>query len=311
MSILLTGGVGYIGSHIALELLLKHNYKVIIIDNFSNSDFKTAKMLESSGAVVYCQDITDKDGLNDIFKTNFIISVIHLAAYKSVKESQLNPMKYYSNNLNGLTNLLEVMRENNVKNLIFSSSATVYGEPESIPIKEDAKLGYESVYGHTKLICEQILENIHDMKIISLRYFNPVGDIIKADISKTPENLFPYIQQVIDGKLEKLTVFGNDYNTIDGTPVRDYIHILDLVSGHIAALKYLEKCKTRYDVFNVGTGRGYSVLEVIKMFEEKGKSFNYVIGPRRIGDISEIYADTSKIKEVMGWKPKYSLKDAI
>lgn len=319
-TILLTGGVGYIGSHICLDLVQK-GYQVIIVDNLCNSSDevidKIASYTKKSSIYFYHEDLRNEDGLDRIFEKHPTISaVIHLAALKSVKESVKKPLEYYDNNVNGTIILLKIMEKYNCKKLIFSSSATVYGQPKKIPVNEDAPTMAESPYGQTKLTVEHLLKNLSSVdwtwKIISLRYFNPIGAhpsrILSEEPQGVPENLVPYLLQVLGGQQKKLTIFGNDYPTNDGTTIRDYIHILDLVSGHIKALEYLKQFEG-FNIFNLGTGKGYSVLDVVNCFESIGMKVPYEFGERRQGDIAKVYADVKKAKNVMGWEAKYVLGD--
>lgn len=317
--ILVTGGLGYIGSHTCIELL-NNNYKVIVIDNLYNSNktvINKIKDITGKDIIFYEGDIRDEKILNKIFSDNKIYGVIHFAGLKSVGESVEKPLIYYDNNINGTINLLKVMNSFNVKNIIFSSSATVYGKPKSVPIKEDFPLSVTNPYGRTKLFLEEILKDlfISDNKwnIILLRYFNPIGAHKSGKIGESPNgipnNLIPYVTQVAIGKLDHINVFGNDYDTPDGTGIRDYIHVVDLANGHIKAI---EKFNDIPDVriYNLGTGVGYSVLDIIKTFDEIiGKNLKYKIAPRRKGDIDKCYADSSKAKKELNWQTKYGLKE--
>lgn len=317
--ILVTGGLGYIGSHTCIELL-DNNYKVIVIDNLYNSNkavIDKIKDITRKDIIFYEGDIRDEKILNKIFSENKIYGVIHFAGLKSVGESVENPLIYYDNNINGTLNLLKVMNNFNVKNIIFSSSATVYGKPKSVPIKENFPLSVTNPYGRTKLFLEEILKDLYisdnNWNIILLRYFNPIGAHKSGKIGESPNgipnNLIPYITQVAIGKLDHINVFGNDYDTPDGTGVRDYIHVVDLANGHIKAI---EKFKDIPDVriYNLGTGVGYSVLDIIKTFEEIiGKKLKYKIAPRRKGDIDKCYADSKKAKKELNWQAQYGLKE--
>ena len=317
--ILVTGGAGYIGSHTCIELL-NEGYEVVIIDNFYNSSEKVLKIIEElSGKKFkfYKGDIRDKEILRKIFSENDIYGVIHFAGLKAVGESVEKPIEYYDNNINGSIKLIEVMREFNVKNIIFSSSATVYGKPKSVPIKEDFSLSVTNPYGRTKLFLEEIFTDLYisdnEWNIILLRYFNPIGAHKSGRIGENPNgipnNLVPYITQVAVGKLDYVRVFGDDYETKDGTGVRDYIHVLDLSLGHIKAIKKFEDSKA-VRIYNLGTGEGYSVLDMIKNFEEvTGKKIKYVVTPRRSGDIAECYADSTKAKKELGWEAKYGIRE--
>ncbi len=320
MAILVTGGAGYIGSHTCVELL-KKGYEVIIADNFSNSDEKTVlKIEEISGKKVklYRCDLLDYNLLDYIFGSEKISGVIHFAGLKAVGESVKIPILYYENNLNGAINLFKIMDRHSVRNIVFSSSATVYGLSRKSPVKEDFNLSAENPYGRSKLILENILNDIYisnnNWSIAILRYFNPIGahksGLIGESPKGTPSNLLPYISQVAIGKLPYVQIFGNDYKTKDGTGVRDYIHVVDLAEGHIKAIEKLSIEKHGIFTYNLGTGKGYSVLEVIKTFEEVcGKEIKYKFCPRREGDIDECYADCSRAVKELGWEPKYGLKE--
>ncbi len=312
MTILVTGGAGYIGSHTIVELH-KANHEVIVVDNLSNSSIESIKRVEEiTGKSVkfYEYSILEKDKLQQIFKTNKIDTVIHFAAFKAVGESVSNPLKYYHNNIAGTVTLLEVMSEYGVKNIVFSSSATVYGDPASVPIDESFALRVTNPYGRTKLMMEEILEDVYradnSWNVVILRYFNPVGahksGRIGEDPNGIPNNLMPYISQVAVGKLDELAVFGNDYPTVDGTGVRDYIHVVDLSYGHVTALKKI-KDNSGLNIYNLGTGKGYSVLETLHAFEKAcGKKLKYKIAPRRAGDIASCYARPDKAEKELGWK---------
>lgn len=322
--ILITGGAGYIGSHTAVELVIA-GFEPIIIDNFSNAEKSTLEGLKNIlGREVSCYegDCNDQDLMDEIFSKNQIEGVIHFAAYKAVGESTQFPIKYYSNNIVSLLILLETMKKYGVKNLVFSSSCTVYGQPAQLPVTEDTpRQEAESPYGNTKKICEDILKDFTTSKsgsrLIALRYFNPIGAHKSSEIGElpigVPANLVPFITQTAAGWREKLTVFGDDYDTPDGSCIRDYIHVMDLAAAHVKAISYLdEQPDDFYDIFNVGTGNGNTVLEVIKAFEKvSGESLNYSIGPRRSGDVVKVWADTSKINKVLGWKPKFDLETAL
>lgn len=319
--ILVTGGTGYIGSHTVVEL---HNagYTPVIIDNLSNSSIKMLDQIEKIIGVkpeFHQFDLCDDTKVLEFVKNNTDISgIIHFAASKAVGESVQNPLKYYHNNFFSLINLLEAYREKPV-NFVFSSSCTVYGEPDYLPVDEAAPVKKAtSPYGNTKQIAEEILEetaNAYDnFNIIALRYFNPVGAHESALIGElplgVPQNLLPFITQTAIGKRDKLTVFGNDFDTKDGFCVRDFIHVVDLAKAHVAAIKLLKKGnpKGKYDVFNVGTGNGYSVLEAIKAFEEaSGQKLNYVVGPRREGDIVKVYGDVTKSTNELNWKAQLGI----
>ena len=321
MSILVPGGAGYIGSHTVIELLNK-NKEVVIIDNFSNSKpevLDKIKQITGKDFKFYEMDYQDKEKLEKVFEENNIETVMNFAGFKAVGESVQKPIEYYQNNISGCLVVLETMKKYNVKKFIFSSSATVYGEPERIPITEDCKTGgTTNPYGTTKLFIEQILMDIYksdnSWDICILRYFNPVGahesGLIGEEPQGIPNNLMPYIVRVASGELKELSVFGNDYNTPDGTGVRDYIHVVDLAKGHICALEKLEKEGKGLFIYNLGTGTGYSVLDMVKAFEKStGKTVNYKIAPRRAGDIATCYADPKKAEEELGWKAEKNLDD--
>lgn len=321
MAILLPGGVGFIGSHTAVELL-KEGREIIIIDNFSNS---TPKALESIKKITgkdfkfYEMDYLDKGKLEKVFQENKIDAVMNFAGYKAVGESVQKPIEYYTNNISGALALLDIMKKHNVKKFIFSSSATVYGEPEKMPITEETPTGgTTNPYGTTKLFIEQILKDIYKSDntwdICILRYFNPVGahesGLIGEEPKGIPNNLMPYVARVAVGTLKELSVFGNDYNTPDGTGVRDYIHVVDLAKGHIKALEKLEKEQEGLYIYNLGTGHGVSVLDMVKGFEKAtGKEVPYKIVPRRPGDIAICYADPTKAKEELGWIAERNVED--
>lgn len=318
MNILVTGGAGFIGSHTCVELILA-GYKVIVIDNLVNSSKEAVKRVEKiTGEVIpfYPVDLLDSDGVRDVFKKENIDAVIHFAGLKAVGESVAKPWEYYNNNIAGSLNLCKVMMENNVKNIIFSSSATVYGDPKEIPITEECPKGQiTNPYGQTKSMLEQIFTDIYkadnEWNVVLLRYFNPIGahesGLIGEDPCGIPNNLVPYISKVAIGQLEKLGVFGNDYPTPDGTGVRDYIHVVDLAKGHVKALKKIEE-KAGLSVYNLGTGKGYSVLQVIKAYSKAcGRDIPYEIKDRRPGDIAVCYADCTKAKEELGWEAQYDI----
>jgi len=321
-NILVTGGLGYIGSNTVVKLF-ENGYNPIIIDNLSNSEISKLDEIETicnSKIPYYIGDIRDDEGLNNlsyIMKKYSIDSVIHFAAFKSVNESVKEPLKYYNNNVYGTVKLLEMMKQYNVKNLIFSSSCTVYGEPDNYPVSEKTTTKpAESTYGETKQICESILEKTsksQDLNVISLRYFNPIGchhcGLLSDNPKGIPDNLMPYIVGVIKKDYEYLKVFGNDYNTKDGTAVRDYINVEDLAEAHVKALNIVGKNK--YNNINVGTGEGYSVMEIIECFNSLGYKIPFKINPRREGDIESIYADISKAKKDMNWKPTKNLKETL
>lgn len=312
MAILVTGGAGYIGSHTCIELM-NAGYDVVVVDNLYNSSEKALERVEQiAGKKVkfYKADILDRDALNNIFVNEQIDSVIHFAGLKAVGESVAKPLEYYHNNMTGTFILCDVMRNHGVKNIIFSSSATVYGDPAFIPITEECPKGkITNPYGQTKGMLEQVLTDLHtadpEWNVVLLRYFNPIGahksGLIGEDPKGIPNNLVPYIAQVAVGKLECLGVFGNDYDTPDGTGVRDYIHVVDLAIGHVKALKKIED-NSGVSIYNLGTGVGYSVLDVVHAFEKAcGKEIKYQIKPRRPGDIATCYSDATKAKEELGW----------
>lgn len=320
MAVLVTGGAGYIGSHTCVELL-ENGYDVVVMDNLYNSNEKALERVEQiTGKKVafYNVDMLDKEAMNEIFEKEDIDSVIHFAGYKAVGESVRKPLEYYHNNITGTLNLCDVMRNHGVKKLIFSSSATVYGDPAFVPITEECPKGQiTNPYGQTKGMLEQILTDLHvsdpEWNIVLLRYFNPIGahkaGIIGEDPKGIPNNLVPYIAQVAVGKLEALGVFGNDYNTPDGTGVRDYIHVVDLARGHVKAMKKFEDTP-EVRIYNLGTGNGYSVLQVLHAFEKAcGKTLPYVIKERRAGDIATCYADPAKAKEELGWEAEYGIDE--
>lgn len=323
-NILITGGAGYIGSHTAVELV-KAGFEPIILDNFSNSEKSVLdglKQILGRDLTCYDEDCNDREAVEKIFVNHEFAGVIHFAAYKAVGESTQLPLKYYKNNIDSLLVILDCMEKYGVKDLVFSSSCTVYGQPDELPVTEKTpRKEAESPYGNTKKICEDILRDLVKSgvktRIISLRYFNPVGAHASSALGElplgTPNNLVPFITQTAVGIWEKLTVFGDDYETSDGSCVRDYIHVMDLADAHVKSLEYLYNQKDNfYDIFNVGTGRGNTVLEVIHSFEKvSGKSLNYIIGPRRPGDVEKVWADTSKINSLLGWKAQYSLEDSL
>lgn len=317
-NILLTGGAGFIGSHAYVDLC-KNGYEPIIVDNFSNSKKETIKRLElitSNEVKFFDCDCTDLTMLKSIFKQQKPNSVMHFAALKSVSESEEQPLKYYKNNINSLINVLECMNEIKCNKLIFSSSATVYDSKNSLPLNENSTLGYSNPYGHSKLICEEIIREFCKLTSIKygiLRYFNPVGadesGLIGEDPKDIPNNLMPYVALVAKGKLDKVNVYGNDYNTPDGTGVRDYIHISDLISGHIASLNKLNSSDEDH-IVNLGTGEGYSVLNLIESYQKASeKKIPYRFCPRRKGDIASCYSDNFKAKDYLKWSPKYNLDD--
>ena len=312
MAILVTGGAGYIGSHTVVELQ-NAGYDVVVLDNLSNASEKALdRVSKITGKPVkfYKADILDRDALNDIFDKETIESCIHFAGLKAVGESVVKPWEYYENNIAGTFTLIDVMRKHNVKNIIFSSSATVYGDPAQIPITEECPKGQcTNPYGWTKSMLEQVLTDIQkadpEWNVMLLRYFNPIGE----NPNGIPNNLMPYITQVAVGKLKELGVFGNDYDTPDGTGVRDYIHVVDLAKGHVKALKKIEE-NPGLAIYNLGTGKGYSVLDIVKNFEAAtGVKIPYVIKPRRAGDIATCYCDASKAEKELGWKAENGIRE--
>lgn len=323
--ILITGGAGYIGSH-AVIALAEAGYIPVIVDDFSNSEREVMtriKAVTGQDFVLYEGDCADAIFLEDVFESEGdIVGVIHFAAHKAVGESFKESLRYYRNNLNALITLLGVMQRKRVTSLVFSSSATVYGRPDKNPISEDAEVkDAESPYGSTKIIGERIISDLTksgaEVAAISLRYFNPIGAHSSGHVGELPRgipnNLLPFLTQVAVGRRDKLTVHGDDYDTPDGTCIRDYIHVVDLAKAHIAALEHLStQGAPYYDVFNVGTGRGYSVLDLINKFEEvNGVKLNYEVGLRRNGDIPACYADVEKINKILGWKAELDLEDAL
>ncbi|MBQ8043601.1 MAG: UDP-glucose 4-epimerase GalE [Clostridia bacterium] len=320
--ILVTGGLGYIGSHTCVELL-RNGERIVVMDNLSNSKMEMKekiKQIAGKDFIFYKADLLDKDAMRKIFGENKIRAVIHFAGLKAVGESVEKPVEYYKNNVVGTLNLLEIMREFEVNKMVFSSSATVYGAPKTVPITEDMPLATTNPYGTTKLMIEQILTDVahanKDFKVAILRYFNPIGahesGIIGEDPNGIPNNLMPYISRVASGKLQCLSVFGNDYPTHDGTGVRDYIHVVDLAKGHLKALVRLAKDDTGVFIYNLGTGNGYSVLDIVKAFEkENGVSIKYKIVDRRPGDIAQCYANPSKALRELEWKAEKTLEDMV
>lgn len=319
MPILLTGGAGYIGSHTCYELI-KAGYDVVVVDNLCNSSIESLKRVEKLSNYLipfYKLDVRDKLSLAQVFKKHPIDAVIHFAGLKAVNESLKRPFEYYHTNVGGTINLTDVMREFGCKKFVFSSSATVYGNPYSVPIKEDFPLSVTNPYGRSKLIVEEFLQDVfrsdNAWNIVLLRYFNPVGahksGLIGEDPNKVPTNLIPFISQVAVGKLKKLLVFGGDYPTPDGTGVRDYIHVVDLAKGHLSALRAIEN-NTKPLKVNLGTGNGYSVINIIKAFEmASGKKVPYQIVGRRQGDIATSYADPTYAMKKLGWKAEFSLNE--
>ena len=319
--ILVTGGLGYIGSHTSV-LLLESGYEVVIIDNLSNSKIEVVdkiKKITNKDFKFYKEDLRNEKVLDDIFKKENIDAVIHFAGLKAVGESVKKPLLYYQNNLDSTLTLCKIMNKYNVKKLVFSSSATVYGSQEVLPIKETASLSTTNPYGSTKLFIEYILDDIYksdnDWSIIKLRYFNPVGahdsGLLGEDPNGIPNNLMPYVSKVAMGELPYLNVFGDDYKTKDGTGVRDYIHVVDLSLGHLKALEYIEKNNGSIAI-NLGTGKGYSVLDIVNAYEKvNGIKVPYKIAPRRDGDIAECYADSTKALELLNWKAEKDLDDMV
>lgn len=317
--ILVTGGAGYIGSHTCVELL-NAGYDVVVVDNLYNSSEKSLQVVQEitgKNLTFYNADIRDSNKMDEIFKKEKdIFGVIHFAGLKAVGESCRIPLTYYDNNVAGTVSLCEVMAKNNCKNIIFSSSATVYGDPHQVPIKEDFPLSVTNPYGRTKLMLEEILKDVYsadnDWNVVLLRYFNPIGAHESGDLGEDPNgipnNLLPYILQVAVGKLERVNVFGTDYDTHDGTGVRDYIHVVDLAKGHVAALKKLEPL-SGVSVYNLGTGNGYSVLDIVKnMNKAIGRELPFVLAPRRAGDIATCYADSSLAFAELGWKAEFDIE---
>ncbi|UOK46457.1 UDP-glucose 4-epimerase GalE [Bacillus tropicus] len=319
MAILITGGAGYIGSHTCIELL-NNNYKIIVVDNLSNSSIESlnrVKEITGKQFEFYKEDVLNREKMNEIFLENNIEAVIHFAGFKAVGESTKIPLTYYYNNIISTIVLCDVMQKHNVKNFIFSSSATVYGIPKTSPITEEFPLSVTNPYGQTKLMIEQIMRDVakadDEWSIALLRYFNPFGahqsGRIGEDPNGIPNNLMPYVTQVAVGKLKELNIFGNDYPTKDGTGVRDYIHVVDLAKGHVKALEKVIKTKG-IEAYNLGTGKGYSVLEMVKAFEKvSGKKIPYKVIGRRPGDVAICFADVSKAKRELGWEAEYGLEE--
>jgi len=323
MNILVTGGTGYIGSHTVVSLI-EQGYDVVVVDNLSNSyKFIIEQIKKITGKLPVFEkiDLCNKDLTDNLFRKYNFDAVIHFAAFKSVVESYNNPVKYYYNNINALLNTIDSCQKYKCNNFVFSSSCTVYGQPDIIPVSEEYPVTKaKSPYGNTKIASEHIIEDvtiISDIKAISLRYFNPVGAHHSALIgeipTKVPDNLLPYITQTAAGIRERLLVFGNDYNTADGTCLRDYIHIMDLVNAHIKTLERLLNNKSaKYEIFNIGTGVPLSVLQIIEEFQETNKvELNYKFVERRKGDVEAIWANTEKAKNVLGWQPEYNIKDIV
>lgn len=318
MSILVTGGTGYIGSHTSVELI-KQGYDIVIADNLSNSKADVIDKIEQitgKRPAFYQVDILDRPGIENIFSAHKIDAIIHFAGKKAVGESVQKPLMYYHNNITGTINVLEAMLKFGCKKFVFSSSATVYGVPKSVPIKEDFPLSATNPYGSTKLYIEGMLRDVYNanqnLSITLLRYFNPIGahesGLIGDNPNGIPNNLMPYITRVAKGTLPYLNVFGNDYPTHDGTGVRDYIHVIDLARGHIKAIEHMDEPGVR--VYNLGTGKGYSVLDIVHAFEKvNGIKIPYQITARRPGDVAECYADPTKAKEELGWTAEYGLEE--
>ena len=319
MAILITGGAGYIGSHTMVEFL-EAGRELVVVDNFMNSKpeaLERVKKITGKDFKFFQVDLLDKEALDKVVRENNIDSCIHFAGLKAVGESCAKPMLYYHNNITGTLNLCDVLQKYGAKRIVFSSSATVYGNPASVPITEDFPLSTTNPYGETKLMIERILKDIYnadnEWSISVLRYFNPIGahksGLIGEDPQGIPNNLLPYITQVAAGRRECLSVFGNDYNTPDGTGVRDYIHVVDLARAHLKAIELAEKV-TGIDYFNIGTGVGYSVLDIVHAYEKAtGIKINYKITDRRPGDIDECYANPKKAYEVLGWSAQYNIED--
>ncbi len=319
MSILVTGGAGYIGSHTCVELL-NAGYEVVVVDNLSNSSeesLKRAEKITGKPVKFYKADLLDGKAITEVFQKESIDSVIHFAGLKAVGESVLMPLKYYYNNITGTLILCDIMQKFGVKKMVFSSSATVYGSPASVPIKEDFPLSAENPYGRTKLMLEEILRDIYyadqEWNIVLLRYFNPIGahesGLIGEDPNGIPNNLVPYITQVAAGRLKELGIFGNDYDTPDGSGVRDYIHVVDLALGHVKAIEGIQD-KSGIFVYNLGTGIGYSVFDMVKAFSKVcEKDIPYVIKPRRPGDIAACYADAFLAQKELGWSAQRGIKE--
>lgn len=321
-SILVTGGLGYIGSHTVVELQ-QLGYDVVVVDNLSNTHLDVLHRIEkitSKSFKYYNIDVCDTDALNEVFEKEDISGIIHFAAYKAVGESVEKPIKYYHNNITGLISVLDCMKKHDIQNIVFSSSCTVYGDTKDSPITETSPVVEAiSPYGTTKIIGEQILfdfAKVTTTKVVSLRYFNPVGAHPSALIGElplgVPNNLVPYITQTAAGIREKLTIFGSDYNTPDGTNIRDFIHVVDLAKAHVKAIQFAETNEFSVEVINLGTGKGHSVLEIVHAFEEANQlKLNYALGPRRAGDVEQIWADTTKAKEVLGWETELTVDDMM
>ena len=319
-NILVTGGAGYIGSHTCVELI-NSGYNVIVVDNLVNGNIQALKRIENltnKDITFFEVDLRDRKALDNVFNKIKIDSIIHCAGYKAVGESVENPLLYYSNNVSASVNLLEVMKIHNVKNIVFSSSCTVYGKPDSVPVKEDQELKPTNPYGRSKLMVEQILNDFHrsnaNLSVSILRYFNPIGahpsGIIGEDPRGIPNNLLPYVSKVAIGELDELQIFGSDYNTKDGTGVRDYLHVVDLANAHIKALEELMAHDKLMEIYNLGTGQGYSVLDIVKTFEKVSqKKVKFRMVERRPGDVDKTYADPSKANEKLNWFAEKDLDD--
>lgn len=321
--ILVTGGAGYIGAHTVVELI-EAGFNPVIVDDFRNSSEQVLEGVKSITGVepkVYRLDITKFDDFENVFKNHPFSGIIHFAAYKAVGESVQDPLNYYHNNLIGLINCLQLAEKYAISNFVFSSSCTVYGEPDSVVVNELSPVKpANSPYGASKQMCERILEDYFNsgslMSIVSLRYFNPVGAHPSSFIGELPigkpNNLLPYVTQTGAGVLDELTVFGNDYKTSDGTCIRDYIHVVDLAKAHLKAFDFINSTSKQYEVVNVGTGVGSSVLEIIDAFEEvSGQKLKWKFGPRRPGDVEQIYAEVKKAKEILNWQAQFTMKDAV
>lgn len=319
MAVLVTGGTGYIGSHTCVALT-QAGEEIVVLDNFSNSKpdvLDKIKSITGKEVTFYEVDLLDREGVERVFSENDIDTVIHFAGLKAVGESVQKPLEYYHNNITGTLILCDVMRNHGCKKIVFSSSATVYGSPKSVPIREDFPLSTTNPYGSTKLMLEQILSDFcvpdKDWSVTLLRYFNPIGahksGLLGENPNGIPNNLMPYICQVADGRLEKLNVFGDDYPTHDGTGVRDYIHVVDLADGHVKALTETRR-EGGVHIFNLGTGVGYSVLDIVHAFEKANNvEVPYAIAPRRAGDIAECYADATRAKEILGWEAQFGIEE--
>jgi UDP-glucose 4-epimerase len=321
--VLVTGGAGYIGSHTAVELI-ENGYEVVLIDNFSKSDrtlLDGMKKILGREPEFFEGDCLDVSFMRRLFSEHSFDCVLHFAAYKSVGESVSQPLMYYKNNVNALVVLLEVMKEKGVRNLIFSSSCTVYGQPDQIPVDESAPFKTaQSPYGATKQMCERIIADVYKtgFKVVSLRYFNPIGahpSTLMGELPiEVPNNLVPYITQTAIGKRAKLTIFGNDYDTPDGSNIRDFVHVMDVASAHVKAMEFLKNAKenTFYEAMNLGTGVGVSVLQLVEEFQKAaGVKLPYHIGPRRAGDVEKVYANPTKANSMLGWMTKYTLSEAL